>query len=46
MPIYALTAETDREEIDRMMEAGCQGFLKKPLNKKALNKVLNEYLGS
>jgi len=46
MPIYVLTAETDREEIDRMMEAGCQGFLKKPLNKKALNKVLNEYLGS
>ncbi|OUR98059.1 hypothetical protein A9Q81_12435 [Gammaproteobacteria bacterium 42_54_T18] len=46
MPIYALTAETDREEIDRMLKAGCQGFLKKPLDRKALIKVLNEYLGS
>ncbi len=46
MPIYALTAETDREEIDRILKAGCQGFLKKPLNREALNKVLSEYLGS
>lgn len=46
MPIYALTAETDREAIDRILKAGCQGFLRKPLNRKALIKVLTEYLGS
>ena len=45
MPIYALTAETDREDIDRMLNAGCQGFLTKPLNRDELNKILNEYLG-
>jgi len=45
MPIYALTAETDKEEIDKMMTSGCQGFLKKPLNTQKLFGILQEYLG-
>ncbi|OUS08027.1 hypothetical protein A9Q81_00740 [Gammaproteobacteria bacterium 42_54_T18] len=44
MPIFALTAETEKEEIDKMMIAGCQGFLEKPLNFQKLRSVLNQYL--
>ncbi len=44
IPIYALTAETDQKEIDRILNAGCQGFLTKPLNKKELSRVLSENL--
>ncbi len=46
MPIYALTAETDQKEIDRILSAGCQGFLTKPLNKKELMRILSEHLAN
>ena len=44
MPIYALTAETDRAEIDKILSAGCEGFLSKPLNKTKLYEVLEKLL--
>ncbi|OUS31198.1 hypothetical protein A9Q99_04155 [Gammaproteobacteria bacterium 45_16_T64] len=44
MPIYALTAETDQAEIDRIMNAGCEGVLTKPLNKTHLYEVMKELL--
>lgn len=40
MPIYALTAEIDRAEVDKALAAGCQGVLAKPLNTKKLFKVM------
>jgi len=44
MPIYALTAETDQSEIDKILDAGCEGFLTKPLNKTHLYEVMEELL--
>ncbi len=44
MPIYALTAETDRKEIDRILGAGCEDFLTKPLNTKKLFEILSKHL--
>ncbi|MBV1921956.1 MAG: response regulator, partial [Pseudomonadales bacterium] len=32
VPIYALTAETDKSEIEKIISAGCLGFLTKPIN--------------
>lgn len=44
MPIYALTAETDKAEIEKILNVGCQGFLTKPLNKTHLYTVMEECL--
>lgn len=44
MPIFALTAETDKQKIDEALSAGCEGALSKPLDKQALYKTLAEYL--
>jgi len=44
MPIYALTAETDRKEIDPILDAGCEGFLTKPLNSQKLYEILSKHL--
>lgn len=46
MPIYALTAETDQAEIDKILDVGCEGFLAKPLNKALLYEVMEELLSS
>ncbi|MBV1919504.1 MAG: response regulator, partial [Pseudomonadales bacterium] len=46
MPIYALTAETDQTEIDKILNVGCEGFLTKPLNKTHLYEVMEELLPS
>ncbi len=46
MPIYALTAETDQSEIDKILDVGCEGFLTKPLNKTHLYEVMKELLPS
>ncbi|OUS23656.1 hypothetical protein A9Q99_26805 [Gammaproteobacteria bacterium 45_16_T64] len=45
IPIYALTAETGEGEISKVIEAGCQGVLSKPINKDTLFETLNGYLG-
>ncbi len=44
VPIYALTAETSKEEINKATDAGCNGVLSKPLNKKLLYRVMAEFL--
>lgn len=44
MPIYALTAETDQSEIDRILDVGCEGYLSKPLNKALLYEVMEGIL--
>ncbi|MBV1921925.1 MAG: response regulator, partial [Pseudomonadales bacterium] len=46
MPIFALSAETDKQKIDAALTAGCEGALSKPLDKKALYKTLAKYLPS
>ena len=42
IPIYALTAETSKIEIDKALNAGCDGFLSKPLDRALLFRVLAE----
>lgn len=42
-PIYALSAETDSEEINKALAIGCNGFLCKPLEKDKLQAVLNTW---
>lgn len=44
LPIYALTAETNEEDINRTLAAGCNGFLSKPINKTLLFRALAECL--
>lgn len=44
VPIYALTAESSKEEIDKTLEAGCNGFLGKPLNKDLLYSAMERHL--
>ncbi|MEQ9366605.1 MAG: ATP-binding protein, partial [Leptospirales bacterium] len=39
-PIYALSAHAFREEVDRSLEAGCDGHIAKPLVKRTLLDVL------
>ena len=42
IPIYALTAETSKEEIDKALDVGCDGFLSKPLDRVLLFSALAE----
>ena len=44
VPIYALTAEIDQTEIDKVLAAGCQGLLTKPLNTRKLFEVLDKLM--
>lgn len=41
IPIIALTAHKKGEEIDKMIEAGVDGYLTKPLNKEKILKTIN-----
>ncbi|OUR98035.1 hypothetical protein A9Q81_12300 [Gammaproteobacteria bacterium 42_54_T18] len=43
VPIYALTAETSKEEINKAIDAGCNGVLSKPLNRKLLYNAMSEF---
>ena len=43
-PIYALTASTDRTDIDKALQAGCEGHLSKPIEQDALYQTLAERL--
>ena len=46
VPIFALTAETDKSEIIKAKDAGCDGVLSKPLNKQHLYDVLVKHLSN
>ncbi|MBN1456923.1 MAG: response regulator [Sedimentisphaerales bacterium] len=43
-PIVALTANAMKEDEAKCMEAGCDGYLSKPINRDKLYEVLNKYL--
>ena len=45
-PIFALTANTNVEDRRRSSEAGCDGFLAKPIDQVELYRVLSQYLTS
>ena len=46
IPVVALTADTSHETFQRCMEAGCAGFLNKPISRFVLLDTLRRYLPS
>ncbi|MFK5957525.1 MAG: PAS domain S-box protein [Lutibacter sp.] len=44
IPIIAQTAYSTKEEEDRAIEAGCNEFISKPINKEMLFKIIENYL--
>ncbi len=46
LPIIALTANVMQKHREQFDEAGCDGFLGKPIDKKELRKLLKKYLSS
>jgi CheY-like chemotaxis protein/anti-sigma regulatory factor (Ser/Thr protein kinase) len=44
LPIIALTANVMQKHRDAAIQAGCDGFLSKPINKPELRKILKQYL--
>ena len=45
-PIAALTADAMDEDVQRYREVGCDEFLAKPINQRALSSVLAKYLAA
>jgi PAS domain S-box-containing protein len=45
LPIIALTANAMKGDADKCIEAGCNGYMPKPVNKDLLYTTLSEYLG-
>ena len=45
IPIIAMTAESDADEIARYPEIGMSGYLEKPMDDEALFSALQQYLG-
>ncbi|MBL0684415.1 transporter substrate-binding domain-containing protein [Aquimarina mytili] len=43
LPIIAQTAYSTKEDIKKALEAGCKGFISKPIQYKHLKKVLRKY---
>ncbi|HIJ25749.1 MAG TPA: response regulator, partial [Gammaproteobacteria bacterium] len=43
-PIVAMTANVMQQHRDQFKEAGCDDFLSKPIDRRALNQVLSQYL--
>lgn len=43
-PIYALTANVMREDIEKHLEAGCNGTIAKPIEKEDLNQIVRSVL--
>ncbi len=43
-PIIALTANATQEDMDNCLEAGCNGFLTKPIERARFGEVLGRYL--
>ena len=44
-PIFALTANAMKEDVERYLQSGCDGFLAKPIEKADFNRVVREHLG-
>ncbi|MCG8434479.1 MAG: response regulator, partial [Gammaproteobacteria bacterium] len=44
IPIIALTAHNDKKYLDQAIDAGCTGFLTKPIRKKDLLHALSQYM--
>jgi CheY-like chemotaxis protein len=45
IPILALTAHAMRGDKDRFLEAGCDGYISKPIDVKTFIAAIEEYLG-
>ncbi|HEX7150407.1 MAG TPA: response regulator [Thermoanaerobaculia bacterium] len=45
IPILALTAHAMRGDKDRFLEAGCDGYLSKPIDVKTFLSAIQQYLG-
>ena len=43
-PIIAVTANTDREEMDNCLQAGCDDYVPKPICNEVLIKVIRKYM--
>jgi PAS domain S-box-containing protein len=43
-PIYALTASTDKADIDQAIQSGCEGHLNKPIERDVLYQTLASHL--
>ena len=46
IPILALTAHAMRGDKDRFLEAGCDGYISKPIDVKTFISSIEQYLGS
>ena len=44
LPIIAITAYSTSEDKEKAMEAGCNGFISKPVKKELILKELNKFL--
>ena len=46
IPVLALTAHAMRGDRDRFLEAGCDGYISKPIDVKTFISSIEQYLGS
>ena len=46
LPVIAITAYATQEEKDRALEAGCDGYLSKPIKKADITALINKYVSN